>query len=297
MAKALITGGAGFIGRYLAVELRAHHWQVTIFDRQPRDEAGLESYVGDIEDANSLSAAAKNVDVIFHLAGLLGTDYLCSKAIDSVRANIIGSLNVFDVALARKIRVVHLGLLPDWDSSYMITKKTAMRFGRMYRREFKTDIRALEVSHVYGPGQRSEPYHKAIPTFISRALKDEPLIVYGSGLKLMDCLYVTDVAVALRLAAEKANLCASVLQLGSLEIRSVLRLAQTIIAKTGSRSRIEFRPMRPGEPDKNNSGVLPDTTAWTREFDWFPATKLSEGLRRTIDWYRLELERTAVGTT
>ncbi|KAF0120377.1 MAG: UDP-glucose 4-epimerase [bacterium] len=144
----------------------------------------------------------------------------------------------------------------------------------------------MEVTHVYGPGQRTEPYRKAIPNFIVRALRGEALEVYGSGQKYMDCLYVEDCAKALRLAAESPKVNGKVFQVESGEKIKVVDLALKIISLTNSKSILRSSlPMRHGEPDEDDSSANVNSAEFSRSFDW----SLNEGLLKAIEWYSKHL--------
>jgi UDP-glucose 4-epimerase len=285
MIKALVTGGGGFIGCYLCQELLDNGYDVTVLDHNKPVNLPVKFLKGDIFNAELLNQTTSNCDVVFHLAGRLGTDYLCNFVVEAVNVNVIGSVNIFEAAKTFGFKVVNTGLIPEWDNPYMITKKATMRFGRMYYKEFGTDITTLEVTHVYGPGQRLEPYHKAIPTFIVKALNGDPLEIYGSGQKYMDCIYVEDIAKSLRLAAESPKVSGQVFQVGSGERIKVIDLAYKIITLTSSKSSIVFRPMRHGEPDTNESFVDIDLKKCEQLFGWKPSIKFNDGLLKTIEWY------------
>lgn len=286
MKKVLITGGSGFIGNYLCQELLNHGYHITVLDCHKPNSSLVKFMKGDIREFELLRSTIKSCDIVFHLAGMLGTEYLCDKAQEAIDININGSVNVFEAAKAFSVKVINTGVIPEWDNPYMITKKATMRLGKMYHDVFKVDITTLEFSHVYGPGQRIEPYRKAIPNFIVRALKNEPLEIYGSGQKYMDCIYVEDAAKALRLASESAHVSGKVFQIGSGENIKVVDLAHKIISLTNSKSPLKFLPMRRGEPEENGSFVAVDLREWLLFFNWKPKTSLEEGLSRTIEWYK-----------
>lgn len=286
MKRALITGGSGFIGSYLSQEISNHGYQVTILDYHRPTNSLIEFVEGDILDLKLLNNTIKNCDIVFHLAGVLGTEYLCDKVQEAIDINIKGSVNVFETAKVFGVKVINTGLIPEWDNPYMITKKAVMRLGRMYHNAFKVDITTLEFTHVYGPGQRTEPYHKAIPNFIVRALKNEPLEIYGSGQKYMDCIFVEDTAKALRLAGESTQVSGKVFQIGRGEGIKVVDLAYKIISLTNSKSSLKFLPMRQGEPEGNGSFIAVDLREWLLFFNWTPKTSLEEGLLKTIEWYK-----------
>ena len=289
MKTALITGGSGFIGNYLSKELLRNGYEVFILDHHKPKDSSAKFIEGDILNLNLLNKIFKNCDIVFHLAGVLGTEYLCDKVQETVDINIKGSINIFEAAKESGIKVINTGLIPEWDNPYMITKKAVMRLGRMYYKEFHVDITTLEFSHVYGPGQSKEPYHKAIPNFIVSALKNEPITIYGTGHKYMDCIYVEDIAVMMRLASETNQVSGKVLQIGKGESIRVIELARKIISLTNSKSSLKFQPMRRGEPEENGTFVAVDLKDWLTFFNWKPTVSLDEGLQKTIEWYRTHL--------
>lgn len=289
MKKVLITGGNGLIGNYLYQELLNHNYDITVFDHHEPRSPLVKFIKGDIREFKLICKSLEGIDTVFHLAGILGTDYLCDKTQEAIDMNLKGSVNIFESAKATGAKVINIGLIPEWDNPYMITKKAAMRLGRMYHDIFKVDITTLELSHVYGPGQRVEPYRKAIPNFIVRALNNEPLEIYGSGQKYMDCIYVKDTACALRLVCESDQVSGKVFQLGSGKGIKVTDLAKRIISLTSSKSQLKFIPMRCGEPEDNGTFTAVDLNEWLLFFNWKPKTSLDEGLIETIRWYKINL--------
>lgn len=290
--KALITGGAGFIGTHLAEHLSAKGFEITIFDILDNDcyfDFDFSSYQrvrGDVENYPDLEKAAYGCDVIFHLAGLLGTDFLIERAEAAVQTNIIGTLNVLEAARANKALVVYLSLLPDWDNPYMITKNAAAKFCQMYYREFGLKTIVIRATHIYGERQRWEPVRKAVPNFIIAALQQKPLTIYGSGEQLMDLLYVKDAVQAIASSIERPAAIGNSIELGSGEQVRVTQLARTIIDLCGGASILEFEGKRPGEPHIPDAYYPADTTQQKKVLGFVPSTTLLSGLQKTIGWYR-----------
>ncbi len=284
--RILVTGGAGFIGAELCHELAANGYEVVSFDRRESCVAGIHQIIGDIRDAEAVRDAVKPCDLIVHLAGLVGTCYLDTRSRDAIEVNIHGALNVFEAAKTSGAFVVNIGLSPEWPNAYMITKKAAMRFGLMYHHMFGARIVTLELTHVYGPGQPTGPYRKAIPTFIVNALRNEPLRVFGSGQRIMDCMFVADAARALRLAVETPEISGAVVRVSSGQRISVLNLAHKIRDRVGSTSQICVEPMRSGEPAEIaiEEDFEPSPHAKTL-LGWAPQVEFNDGLRDTIAWY------------
>ncbi len=297
MRRALVTGGGGFIGSHLSRELLAHDYDVVSFGHGEFEVPGVGYLRGDIRDERAVAEAVAEADVVFHLAGLLGTTYVdVGSVADFITVNVLGAVHVFQAAQASGARVVNVGLVPDWLNAYMITKKTAARFGRMYHQLFETDVITCEITHVYGPGQPTRPYAKAIPTFITHALRGEPLLIYGSGQRLMDCVFVEDAVRGLRLAADRPDFAGEVIEMSSGSTISVVALAEKIIDLTGSSSVITFAPMRLGEPAKvaEDESIARETSART-VLGWTAATPLDDGLRLTIEHFARNLSSTREG--
>jgi UDP-glucose 4-epimerase len=283
--KSVITGG-GFIATFLANELTQRGHEVAVYGLERVPVPQVRFVEGDIRDMDRLFYACTNADVIFHLAGILGTDSLCDKALDAVDVNLRGAIHVFEAAKQFHCRVINVGLIPQWDNSYMITKNAASSFGKMYHREFGADILTVQLTHAYGPFQRTDLYRKAIPSFIIQALQNLPIEIYGNGHQIMDCIYAADAAVALRLIAECKETLPPVLQLGSGQKTTVAALAQSVINLTASSSTLTYLPMRPGEPPADNYAVSINCTIWQERFGWTPGVTLQDGLTKTISWYK-----------
>lgn len=284
--RILVTGGAGFIGAALCHELAESGYEVSIFDVRKTDASRFQQISGDIRDPAAVRRAVGSCEIVFHLAGLVGTCYLGTRAGEAIDVNIHGAINVFEAAKASGAFVVNVGLNPEWLNAYMISKKAAMRFGLMYFQMFDTQIVTLELTHVYGPGQPTGPYRKAIPTFIVKSLANEHIHVYGSGDRMMDCVFVDDAARALRLAAERPDIAGKVVRVSSGMRISVLDLAYKIRELAGSASEIQLTPMRPGEPDEISAveDLEPEPHSRTL-LGWHPEIEFDKGLQQTIDWY------------
>ena len=286
MTRAIITGGSGFLGSYLLEELLDGGYSVAVYDRSPPSDRRADFVKGDIVDKEAVHDVVLSGNVVFHLAGMLGTSYLTDKARESVDVNICGALNVFDAVVGTDIKVVNIGLLPEWDNTYMITKKASMKFGRMYAGIFGASITTLELSHVYGPKQRVAPYFKAVPTFITQALAGKPLTIFGKGDKLMDLLHVKDAARAIRMAAEHPSMKGEVLAIGGGNRISVVELAKMIIRMTGSAGGLTYAPMRTGEPELDTTEADADMSLAFDILNWKPLIDLDDGMADAIEWYR-----------
>ena len=290
--KALVTGGAGFIGSHLVEYLARKGVKVKIFDATTDKkyfDFNLSSWDivrGNIENYSEILQAADNCEVIFHLAGVLGTDFLVQRPKIAVQSNIFGTLNILDVARVTGSIVVYLSVLPNWNNSYMITKNAAAKFCQMYFQEFGVKTVILRGVHIYGERQKWKPIRKALPNFIVSALQNRPLGIYGNGNQLMDLLYVEDVVEAISRAAEVSMALGQTIELGSGIGVKVIDLAKKIIELCSSSSRLRFDGPRIGEPDTPAAFTPANIQQQVKILGFMPKISLDDGLIQTIEWYK-----------
>lgn len=289
--KALITGGSGFIGGYIYEELKKYNgslgMEITILDTMPPKGFGFNGkfIFADIRDEFSVLQAAYDCDVIFHIAGILGTLESFDKPYLVSDINIAGGLRVFDAAKMLDRPVINLSLGNPWANPYMITKRTVHEFAQMYNEAYSTRITTLTGRNAYGPRQKWTHVKKVVPTFIVNALRNEDICIWGDGRQVIDLIYAKDMAKACVIAAEKQ--IPDIIDLGTGIPTTVLQLAEIIINMTGSTSQIRFLSMRKGEPFR--SITLADTTKAKELLNFVPMITLEEGLKETIAWYRENL--------
>jgi UDP-glucose 4-epimerase len=279
--KILVTGGTGFIGRHLVDRLRGEGHTVSTLSL---DAGGGEAshIVADVCDRDAILDIVQRFEVVYHLAGLLGTHELLSRSYEAASVNILGAINILDGARASGAKVVYVGKPNLSLNTYSITKGCAEAFTTLYNRELALASVSVRWFSVYGPEQLFHT-RKAAPYFIRWALRNEPIEIWGSGNQTLDLIYVTDaIAATLRIAREK-GLEGQAIDVGSGVEISVNDLARLIIRLSGSRSQIRHLPMRPGEP--LDLRVKADTRALAR-LGFAPQTGLEDGLAATIDWHR-----------
>lgn len=291
--RVLVTGGSGFIGSHVVEELRKQVHQPVIFDHVVR---GSTDYLGDIRDATAVTEAFSNVDAFIHLAGILGTQECISNPRPAVETNVLGGLNILEAAAQYKVPGVCIGVGNHFmQNTYSITKSTIERFVKMYNAERGTRINVVRAMNAYGPRQTpAHPYgpskvRKIAPSFICRALRGDPIEMYGDGSQVSDMVYVSDVAKALVRAMHYATLSGGVfdkvVEVGPKDHNTVRQIAETVKEITGSHSEIVSLPPRPGE--QKGAQVFADTSTLAlvgmSAEDLVP---LYEGLEKAIDYYR-----------
>lgn len=284
----LITGGKGFIGSYL-VETLSKDNNVKVFDIQDGK---------DIKDFELLKRELKNVDVVFHLAGLISVEESMRKPLDYIENNIIGSYNLLKSASETGVKKIvfassasvygdypenpkkeDMPLIPK--SPYAFAKITVERLVDKFNgNELKTV--SLRFFNIYGPGQNvNSAYAAVIPIFIKKALNNEDLIIYGDGNQTRDFIYIDDVINACVLASEKGS---GAINIGSGIPISVNEIAKLIIELTNSKSKIRHIENRSGDITHSLSDIsrAKDLLGFEPKYD------IRTGLKKTIEWFKSE---------
>lgn len=286
MPSALVTGGSGFIGSWLVQELENRHYQVDIFDlKAPNFISNASFWEGDIVKA---PLPNKHYDVVFHCAGLLGTETLFDRIREAAEANIIGTINVLEWARADgSTAIVQPNLLGRWLNMYMITKHCAEDIGLMYDRELGVKFLSIRPTDVYGPRQRLNA-KKAAPLFITQALENSTIPVYGDGSSWVNYIYVEDVA-NFMIDAYESGAHGEIIALAHPDgDMAILEFAQAIIRLANSRSAVEFLLMRRGQPG-NVKKIEFDLSRAHEIIDMGSLTNLEDGLKKTINWYEMAM--------
>ena len=287
----LVTGGAGFIGRHVCDNLIDRGHKVLVYDVAKPFLPGVIHMSGCVQDKTKLWSVIEISDAVMHLAGVLGTAETIEDPLLPINVNITGSVDVFEACRRFGKRCCYIAVGNHFmNNSYAITKTAAERFALMYNKEHGTRIAVVRGLNAYGPYQKHKPVRKVIPNFIIPALRNETIIIYGSGEQIMDFIYVKDLAEILCRALLDDHGCYDrIFEAGSGRRTTINFVAETVRQLSGSRSNIEHYPMRGGEvPD---SIVLADTeTLKPLCIEADSLLSLENGLSQTIDYYREHLE-------
>jgi nucleoside-diphosphate-sugar epimerase len=149
-----------------------------------------------------------------------------------------------------------------------------------YYRQFQINARIVRIFNTYGPNSQADD-GRMIPNFITQALQNKPLTIYGDGSKTRSICYVSDLVEGLVLAMFKPYTAGEVFNLGNTEEHTVLEFAQTIIELCKASSPILFEPSRIDDPERRR----PDITKAQQVLGWQLNVSKEEGLRRTIEWF------------
>jgi UDP-glucose 4-epimerase len=316
MTKALVTGGAGFIGSHVADLFIANGWNVTVVDdlssgkreNLPAKAEFHEMSVTSPEFARLVSAG--RFDVVVHLAAQMDVRKSVADPIADAQTNILGTLNLMETlrksnAATRVVFTSTGGAVygdfntppnyetypKDPESPYAIAKLSIELYLAYYSRVHGREYAALRFGNVYGP--RQDPHGEAgvVAIFCGRILDNRPLTVFGNGLQTRDYVYVDDVARAVWLAAtkplpEKGRLDARGFNIGTGMGTSVLEIARLLQETARSGVPIEMAPPRPGE--QQESFVNADKAG--ELLGWAPQVTLAEGLAKTYKWFARQRE-------
>lgn len=271
--RAVITGGAGFIGSHLADALVARGDQVLVFDnlstgrrenlRQLDGNANFTFREGTILDAGAVRECIDGSDVVFHLAAAVGVKRVIDHPLDALVTNVRGSEIVIDAAMTCGSRLVLASTsevygkntsdsLREDDDRIMgptqvsrwgyASSKTVDEFLALaYHRERGLAAVIARLFNTVGPRQVGD-YGMVIPRFVTAALAGAPLQVYGDGTQRRCFAYVGDVVTGLIAMAETPEAVGEIFNLGNTEEISMYALAEKIVALTGSASPIERIP-------------------------------------------------------
>ena len=295
--RVLVTGGSGFIGRYVCEQLVYEGHTPLVLDHERNPPIKYDVLLGDVRDDVIVTEAAAHVDGIIHLAAVLGTQETISNPRPSAITNILGSLNVFEAAAQYDLPVVYIGVGNHWmrihgTGAYTISKTAAEDFARMFNAYRNGRITIVRPVNAYGPGQSvAAPFgtskvRKITPSFICRALCGMPIEVYGSGDQVSDMVYVEDVAKVLVAALGSGE--EGPIECGPPTSVTVNQMAKMVAGEvaidTEVQVPIEHLPMRPGEvPD---AVVKADTsTLKLIGLDADDFVPLNEGIRSTVQWF------------
>lgn len=271
--KIVVTGGCGFIGSHIVSQALDRGIEVVVIDNLHTGyQENLASLAGydqikwinaSILDKSILQKAFKGADSVFHLAALISVPESMDKPDSYVNVNVLGTLNVLEAARQNDVSSVVLSssaavygdnpvipkteqMTPEPKSPYAITKLDGEYYCDLYTREYGIRATSLRYFNVFGPRQDpNSQYAAAMPIFISKAVKNEPITIFGDGGQTRDFIYVNDVVQANFLAAEKGS--GGVFNTAWGRRITIKELAERIIRLTNSKSEIIYQAERSGD--------------------------------------------------
>ena len=317
--KILITGGAGFIGSHLADRLLAHGDSVVILDDLSTGRLSnidhlvgrpdVEFVLGSILNSDLVDSVVSRVDVVYHLAAAVGVELIVEKPLQSLMTNIRGSEIVFEKAHKHGARILVTSTseiygkntsdrLSEEDDrilgsplksrwSYSEAKAIDEILAYTYWREKGLETVIVRLFNTVGPRQTGS-YGMVIPRFVSQALRNDPITVYGTGDQTRCFCFVGDVVEGMVDLCNQPEAFGRVFNLGGSEEVSMKTLAEKIISASGSSSRLEFIPYDVAyeEGFEDMQRRVPDTSRAHALVGFEPSVGLDEIIRLVIDEQR-----------
>ena len=301
MPRALVTGGAGFIGSALVRALAAAGFDARVLDDLSSgnpanlEGAGAELVTGDVRDLDLVVGAARGCDVVFHLAAGAGVVESMTDPLTNFDQNGRGTLTALEGARRAEVpRLVFsssnapLGenAYPASEdkpvaplSPYGASKATGEAYCSAFHGAYGMDAVVVRFSNAYGP--RSAHKGNVIPMFIRRIRAGEELVLYGDGSQTRDFVFCEDLARGLVAAATTPGVGGQIFQLASGVETSLARLIELIGETAGETPRVRREPPRQGEIQRNYSLIDKAKTV----LGYSPQVELRDGLQRTWDWF------------
>jgi len=304
--RIVVAGGAGFIGSHLCEALLADGHEVIAVDNLLTGQrAHVQAFLDhprftflehDVTQPLDLAA-----DQIYHLASPASPEGYRRYPIPTLLVNALGTYHLLELARRYGARflfastsevygdpLVHPQVESYFGNVNPIGPRSCYDEGKRYGeamtmefvRSYGLDARIVRIFNTYGP--RMDPQDgRVVPNFITRALRGEPLVIYGDGMQTRSLCYVSDLVRGLRLAMDSDGLAGAVMNLGNPHEQTIRELAELVLELTGSPSPILFAEPRPDDPSRR----CPDITRARALLGWEPQVPVREGLQATIAYF------------
>ncbi len=307
MTRALVTGGAGFIGSHIVRGLLSRGDNVVVLDNlstgRPSNlsELEVEFIEGDIRDKDVVGQAMRAVDVVFHQAAYVSSPASLEEPEGCYEINLIGSVNILNAAREAGVRRVVMassaavygeaeGPVREEDGAdpgtpYAASKLAMEEAAKLYTHTFQVPTICLRYFNVYGPRQSLESaYAAAIPIFITAMLGKEPPTIYGDGGQIRDFVYVDDVVQANYLASEVEGSEGGVFNIASGDSISITTLVEILGGLIPEAPASVQAPPRKGDIYAS----LANISYAERALGYHPRIDLEDGLKHTVQWFQSE---------
>ncbi len=305
--RVLVTGGAGFIGSHLCERLIAEDADVLCADNYYTGRrANIESLLGhvrfDVLRHDITFPLYVEADRIFNLACPASPVHYQADPVQTTKTSVIGAINMLGLAKRLKAPVlqastsevygdpqVHPQTEEYWGNVNPVGPRACYDEGKRcaetlffdYRRQHGLPVKVARIFNTYGPRMQLED-GRVVSNFIVAALRGEPLYLYGEGRQTRAFCYVDDMVDALLRLMATGNDMTGPVNLGNPAEITIRELAETILRLTGSGAGIETLPAVEDDPERR----CPDISFARKSLGWEPSTKLEDGLRETIDYFR-----------
>jgi len=307
MPRAVVTGGAGFVGAHLCRTLRQRGWDVVAVDDL---STGSADHVADLDGDDGFTLIVHDVvdgipvdgplDAVLHFASAASPPEYLARPLETLAVGSTGTRNALELAGAHDARFLlastseiygdpqqHPQREDYWGNVNSVGPRSvydeAKRFGEAltmaYHRVHGIDTKVARIFNTYGP--LLEPADgRVVSNFLAQALAGKPLTVYGDGTQTRSFCYVDDEVGGLLALLESDWV--GPMNIGNPEEHTVLEVAKLVLEVTASSSELVFEPLPTDDPVRR----CPDISLATRELGWRPVVPLREGLLHMLEWYR-----------
>jgi len=305
--KALVTGGAGFIGSHLVDALVLAKCDVTVLDNLSTGhvvnlkhiENRITFYEGDIQDQKLLYKASKDCDIIFHQAAVVSVPQTVDNPIDSALVNDMGTLFVLEAGRKNSVKRVVLAsscaiygddpdlpkrenMNPKPQTPYAVQKLSGEFYARLYFELYGLETVCLRYFNVYGPRQDpSSPYSGVISIFMAKASDKNTPVIYGDGNQYRDFIFVKDVVKANLLAASGSEAKGKIFNIGTGRYISVNDLWEKISHLAGNNVKPKYESSRPGDISESVASI----DHARKDLGFEPEYSFENGLKETFEYY------------
>lgn len=305
--RILVTGGAGFLGSHLCRRLVAEGHDVICLDNfftsQKTNIADLLSQPNfELIRHDITLPIFLEVDQIYNLACPAAPGHYQYNPIKTMKTSVLGAIHVLGMAKRCRARVLQASTSEVYGdpevhpqpetyrgavnpigprACYDEGKRAAETLFMDYHRQNGIDVRIVRIFNTYGPGMH--PYDgRVVSNFIRQALRGEDITIFGSGSQTRSFCYCDDLIEGLVRMMNSPSDCIGPINLGNPDEFTIRQLAELVIEMTGARSRMVSQPLPADDPTQRK----PDITLARQRLGWQPTIPLSEGLHRTVDWFR-----------
>lgn len=307
--RILITGGAGFVGSHLVDRLMLEGHEVVALDNYfTGRKRNVEHWIGhpnfELVHHDVVNSYLTEVDEIYHLASPASPTHYMYNPVKTIKTNTVGTINMLGLARRLKARIllastseiygnpeVHPQPENYWGhvntvgprSCYDEGKRVAETLMVAYHIQEKVDIRIARIFNTFGPRMHMND-GRVVSNFILQALRGHPMTVYGNGRQTRSFQYVDDLVTGL-IKLMESN-CTDPVNIGNPEEKTINEFAELIRGLIGSNSSIVHEPEQQDDPQQRK----PDISRANEKLNWKPIVSMHDGLIKTIDYFREELE-------
>jgi len=308
----LITGGAGFQGKHLVESLIKQNHTVSVLDRHPETPKKKPSSFsdkiniiwGNITDKKTVDEAVQGNDVVFHLAAYINVDESLENPRIFYDVNVLGTLHILEAVKKHRARLIfisssevygdgqflkegekineHSEIIPR--NPYAASKAAADRMCYAFSKSYNINVTIVRPFNIYGEGQKSGVFGALIPILTAKALRGEPLTIFGDGKTTRDYSHISDIIRGYNIILENPDkLSGKVINFASGKNVSVENIAMYIAKKFNVQ--VKHGPARPGEI----SGLQADISL-AKSIGYTPKINIWEGLDRYIQWVQKQTD-------